>query len=122
MSQALRSIAFWTGIILLVVLSGLGLKSALDLDPAQTIGQQVATVTQYGYALAGAVGAAALVARQAWGAGFVWLWAGLVTLTGGLAPIVWAGSALVPGLVAGVACGAVAAIVVWLTTRRGVRE
>jgi hypothetical protein len=108
----------WVGIVLLVVLSGLGLQSALELDPALTIGQQVATVTQFGYALAGVVGAAALVGRRTWGLAFVWLWAGLITLTGGLAPIVWAGSTLVAGLVAGVACGAMAAVVVSLTTRR----
>lgn len=118
MSQALRSVGFWTGIILLVVLSGLGLRSALDLDPAETIGQEVATVTQFGYALAGALGAGALVARRTWARWLVWLWAGLITLTGGLAPTVWAGSAPAVGIVAGVACGAVAGAVVWLTTRR----
>lgn len=120
MSQALRSVGLWTGIILLVVLSGLGLQSALDLDPAETVGQQVATVSQFGYALAGALGAGALVGRRSWARWLVWLWAGLITLTGGLAPIVWAGSAPAAGLVAGVACGAVAGAVVWLTTRRPV--
>ena len=118
MSQAVRSVGLWTGIILLVVLSGLGLESALDLDPAETVGQQVATVSQFGYALAGALGAGALVGRRSWARWLVWLWAGLITLTGGLAPIVWAGSAPAAGLVAGVACGAVAGAVVWLTTRR----
>ena len=120
MSQAVRPVGVWTGIILLVVLSGLGLQSALDLDPAETVGQQVATVSQFGYALAGALGAGALVGRRSWARWLVWLWAGLITLTGGLAPIVWAGSAPAAGLVAGVACGAVAGAVVWLTTRRPV--
>jgi hypothetical protein len=118
MSQVMRSIAFWTGIILLVVLSALGLQSALELDPAETAGQQVATATQFGYALAGVVGAGALVRRRPWALGVVWLWAGLLTLTGGLAPIVWGGSALAAGLAAGLASGAMAALVIWMTTRR----
>jgi hypothetical protein len=40
MSRAMRSIAFWAGVALLVVLSALGLQSAVDLDPARTIGRR----------------------------------------------------------------------------------
>ncbi len=118
MSQGIRSIAFWAGIGLLVVLSALGLQSALDLDGAQNAGQQVATATQFGYAVAGVVGAGALVRRLPWALGVVWLWAGLVTLTGGLAPVVWGGSGLAAGLAAGLLSSAMAALVIWLSTRR----
>jgi hypothetical protein len=118
-SYPLRSIAFWTGLALLLVLSGLGLQSALDLDPPATLGQRVATTTQFGYALAGALAAGALVGRRPWALRVVWVWAGLVTLTGALAPVVWAGSAPAAGVVAGVACGAMAGAVIWLITRRG---
>lgn len=117
MSRAMRSIAFWAGVALLVVLSALGLQSAVDLDPARTIGQRVATATQFGYALAGALAAGAVAGRRAWALAVVWLWAGLITLTAGLAPVVWGGAPPTAGLAAGAMIGAVAALVVWLTTR-----
>ena len=106
--------------VLLDVLSALGLQSATALDPAQTAVQQVATATQFGYALTGALGAGALLGRRLWAVPVLWVWAGLITLTGGLAPVVWGGSALTGGLVAGLAVGVTAALVVWLATRRAV--
>jgi hypothetical protein len=118
MSQRMRSIAFWTGITLLVVLSALGLQSAVALDAATTRGQQVATTAQFAYAGVGILAAVALVGRKAWALWAVWIWAGLITLTAGLVPVVWGGSAPTAGLVAGLAIGAIAALVVWLTTRR----
>jgi hypothetical protein len=118
MTPTLRSIAFWTGIILLVVVSGLGFQSAMALDPAQTVGQQVAMVTQFGYALTGTLAAVGLVGRRRWAAGLAWLWAGLITLTAALAPVVWGGSGVMAGLIAGVVTAIVAALIVWLTRAR----
>ncbi len=121
MSTAMRSIAHWTAIALLVVLSTLGLNSAVDvLDSASTLGQQAATATQFGYALAGLLAAGALLARRPWARRPLWLWAGLITLTGGMAPVVWAGAGLAAGFAAAAACAATAALVVWLATRQRV--
>jgi hypothetical protein len=118
MSLTTRSIEFWTGITLLIVLSSLGLQSAIELDPARTTGQLVATLTQFGYAVTGALAAGALLARRSWALGVVWLWAGLLTFTAGLVPVVWGGAAPMAGVVAGLAIGAIAVLVVWLTSRR----
>ncbi len=123
MSLEMRSIAHWAAIALLVVLSVLGLQSAVDeLDAASTLGQQAAIVSQFGYALAGLLAAGALLGRRAWARGLLWLWAGLVTLTGGMAPVVWGEAGLIVGLVAAVACAGIAACVLWLATRTPVRS
>lgn len=123
MSLAMRSVAHWAAIALLVGLSVLGLQSAVDeLDAAATLGQQAATATQFGYALAGLLAAAALLGRRAWARGPMWVWAGLITLTGGMAPVVWGGAGLIVGLVAAVACAGIAACVLWLASRTPVRS
>jgi len=122
MSQTMRSVAFWTAVTVLVGLSILGLYSAVEeLDSAKTLGQQAATATQFGYALAGFLSAAGLVGRRLWARWLLWFWAGLITLTGALAPVVWGGSAMTAGLAAGVASAAIAILVVWLATRAGKR-
>lgn len=114
-----RSIAHWAAIALVLALSALGLRSAVDeLDSAITLGQQLATATQFGYALVGLVAAGALLTRRSWGRRLLWLWAGLITLTGGMAPVVWGGSGLAAGFVAGVASGAIAGFVVWLASQQ----
>src|SRR5262245_8573439 len=115
----LRLIGFWAGIALLVAVSALGLKSAVDdLDAVATFGQQAVSATQFGYALGGFVAAGALLARRSWARKALLLWAGVLTLTGGLAPVVWGGTGISVGLVAGAATAAVAALVIWLASLR----
>jgi hypothetical protein len=119
MSTAARSIARWTAVALLVAISTLGLQSAVNvLGSAETLGQRVATAAQFGYALNGLLAAGALLGHRSWAPRPLWFWAALVTLTGGMAPVVWAGAGLGAGLAAGAATGATAGFVVWLATRR----
>ncbi|HEX6405918.1 MAG TPA: hypothetical protein VFZ90_01890 [Gemmatimonadales bacterium] len=114
----MRSVARWAAIALLVALSILGLQSAIEeLREATTLGQRADVAAQFGYALAGLVAAAALLRRRAWARGALWLWAGLVVLTGGMAPVVWGDTGLIVGLVAALACAGIAALVVWLATK-----
>jgi hypothetical protein len=119
MSTAMRSIARWAAVALLVAINGLGLQSAVDaLDSADTVGHQAAIATQFGYALTGLLAAGALLGRRSWANGPLWVWAGLVTLTGGMAPVVWGEAGMGAGLVAGAASAVIAALVVWLATRQ----
>jgi hypothetical protein len=114
-----RTVAYWIGSALLVAVSALGLWSSIESrDSITTTGQRVATFTQFGYALGGVAAAAGLVTRRAWARTVLWLWAALITLTGGLAPVVWAESGLGTGLAAGATSAAIAGLVVWLATRR----
>jgi hypothetical protein len=115
----LRLVAFWAGLALLLAVSVLGVLSALgSLDSMGTTGQQVATVTQFGYALTGVVAAGALLAGLPWARAVLWLWAVFVTVTGGLAPMVWGGAGPSAGLAAAATSAAIAALVAWLATRR----
>ena len=113
----IRLVAFWAGLALLLAVSVLGVSSALgSLDSITTTGQEVATVTQFGYALTGVVAAGALLAGRLWASAVLWLWAVFLTVTGGLAPMVWGGAGPTAGLAA--AAAAIAALVAWLATRR----
>ena len=115
----MRALAYWTGIVLLVVVGVLGLSSVQEsLDSIVTRGQLVATVTQVGYALAGFAAVWALIRRPTWAPALLWLWAALLTTTGGLAPMVWAGSGPGTGLAAAALSAAMAAVIAWLATRR----
>ena len=115
----MRSVLRWTGVALLVGLSALGAQSAIgELPSAESPGQQLATATQFGYALAGLLAAGALVGGRSWSHWPLRVWAGLITLTGGLAPVVWGGTALSVGLAGGVTGAAIAVLVVWLATRK----
>ena len=87
MSTVIRSIAHWTAVALVVAISVLGLQSAAQaFGAAETVGQQTAIATQFGYAFAGLLAAGALLSRRSWAHSTLWLWAGLVTVTAGMAP------------------------------------
>ncbi len=111
-------IAYWTAIVLLLALAALGLNGAIhELSSADTSGQQIATATQFGYAILGIVAAGALLTRRGWAQTTLWLWAGLITITGGLAPVVWGGAGVGAGLAAGVVSAAIGGFVIWLAGR-----
>jgi hypothetical protein len=115
----IRMIAFGAGLALLLAFSVLGAWSAVgSLDSMSTTGQQVATVTQFGYALTGVVAAGALLAGLRWASAVLCLWAVFLTVTGGLGPVVWGGAGPSAGLAAAAASAAIAALVAWLATRR----
>jgi hypothetical protein len=113
-----RTVAFWVGIILLLVLSASGFQSLTAFNAAATTGQKVTTATQLAYGLAGLLAAAGLLARRPWGRAAAWLWAALITLTAGLAPVVRGGAAPGLGLASALAVAALALLVMSLTARR----
>jgi hypothetical protein len=115
MTAAARRIAGWTGLVLLVVVSGLGVQAALgQLSEAASAGQWTCTWTQWAYAVAGFVAAVGLLLGKRWVWAALWIWAVCVIVTGGLAPLVWGGSSLPVCLAAGLAAAAIAAVVLLL--------
>lgn len=118
-THVIRVAAHWAGVTLLVVVSALGFWSAQgSIDSITTSGQLAGIITQFGYAFVGVVAAWALVSRRTWAAALLWVWAGLVSITGGLAPMVWGGTGPDIGLMAGATSAVVAGVVAWLATRR----
>jgi hypothetical protein len=118
MSVTARRVAGWTGVVLLVVVSLLGVQSAIgQLSEAATAGQWICTWTQWGYAVTGLVAAAGLLLRRSWHRPALWTWALCITITGGLAAVVWGGAGPLAGLAAGAATAAVAGAVMLLVNR-----
>jgi hypothetical protein len=118
MSVTARAVTGWVGIVFLIAVSLLGLQAAIgQLSDAATMGQWICTWTQWGYAVIGPVAAGGLLLRRSWHRPAFWIWTVLVTVTGGLAPVVWGGSGPLVGLAAGLASAAMAGVVVLLVNR-----
>ena len=101
---------------LLVLLLGLsaynGLYEGMNaVRTAAGTGMRVATVTQLLYGACSVLALLALAVRRAWVEPLLIGWGVAVTLTAGLAPIVYGGTAVWPGLAAGLAT----ALLAWLT-------
>ena len=119
MPIATRPIARWSALALLLVFSAMGFNSAIgELSSAGTTGQRIATATEFGNAVAGVVATGALWLRHRRARPVLWIWAGLITATGGMAPMVWGGAGPIAGLAAGVASALIAGLVMLLATRR----
>lgn len=108
----------WAAIFLLAAFGVLGLRGGVDeLDGARTLGQRVATATEFGYGLCGVLAAFALWRRLRWARLALLGFAVTVTLTSALAPVVWGGATLGAGAAAAVFGALIAAGVWWLATR-----
>jgi hypothetical protein len=102
-------------LVLLFLLSSLGFQGALGgVHSAETLGQQAHTAIQLAAAVAGMAAAVGLWAQRRWTHLPLLMWAILITLTGGLAPVIWGGAGWAAGLRAGAASAAIAGVVVWL--------
>jgi membrane-associated phospholipid phosphatase len=113
-----RQLAGWIGILLLVTVCLLGVQSAIgQMSDAATTSQWTCTWTQWVYAVAGIVAAAGFVMRRSWHRPVLWIWAVFVTITGGLAPVVWGGSPPMVALVAGLASATIAVVVILLISQ-----
>jgi hypothetical protein len=88
-----------------------------NLRAPGTPGQRVATVTQLVYAVCALLAIVALLGRSRYTVALLVVWDVAVTITAGMAPIVWGQTGLGPGLIAGAATGAVAALVTWGAVR-----
>jgi hypothetical protein len=92
----------------------LGVKEGLDgLRDAEGGGQRVAAVFQILYGLAAIMCLIALFARPRWARGAFGAWAFALTMTAGLAPVVWGGTAWWTGVLSGAIALLVAALVCW---------
>jgi hypothetical protein len=82
-----------------------------------TPGQRVATVAQLVYAVAALLAIVALLGRSRYTVALLVVWDVAVTITAGMAPIVWGQTGPGPGLVAAGATAVVAALVTWGAVR-----
>lgn len=110
-----RSAWFIAAFILLLLGGALGLYNGPgEVAGAQNGWQRMAALIEAGYGLFGLAGAGALWIGHRWTRPLLLGWAVLITLTGGLAPVVWGETSIGIGIGSGIASGLVALIVVWL--------
>ena len=102
-------------LVMLILLSSVGFQGALgDVRSAETLGQQAHTAIQLAAAVAGMVAAVGLWAQRRWVRLPLLMWALLITLSGGLAPVIWGGAGWGTGLGAAAGSAAIAGVIVWL--------
>ena len=113
-----RRLSLGTALLILVGLGYVGLRNGLaEWSHADTPGQRLASVTEALYGLLGLVAGVGLVTRRTWTVPVVIAWAVSVTMTAGLAPVVWGGAGLWAGVAAAAATALIASGVIWLARR-----
>ncbi|HTT69301.1 MAG TPA: hypothetical protein VMF70_14850 [Gemmatimonadales bacterium] len=101
-------------VLLLLVTAYLGLTGGLPLlREAHTAGQWAATATEIGYGVVAVLVLVAWASRHPWHGRLLLVWALALTVTGALAPVVWARTSLATGAVSGAGVGAVLALLLW---------
>lgn len=113
-----RSAWFIAAFVLLLLAGALGLwNGPREWGGAANHSQRLAAFIETGYGISGLVSAAALWFGHPKTMVPVWVWALLITLTGGLAPVVWGAAPVKIGLWSALASGIVALLVTWLASR-----
>jgi len=112
-----RSGWFIAGFILLLA-SSWGLRNGpREWSLAENTAERFASLIETCYGLLGLLTAAALYTGHPATRRLLLVWAGLITTTGGLAPVIWGGAPMLSGIAAGVASATMAGFVVWLGGR-----
>jgi hypothetical protein len=104
--------------IALLVASSIGIvNGAQEWSGAVTAGQKLATIAEFGYGILGPLGAIALYRGWTMQRPILLVWAALVGITAGLAPVVWGDQAGWTGLLSGIGAGLVGIAVIWMSNR-----
>jgi len=113
-----RRTGWFIAAFILLLVSTWGLRNGpREWTIATSRWERVAALAETGYGFLGLLAAAALYTGHAATRFLLIAWAGFVTATGALAPVVWGESPLTSGIAAGVISGAIAAFIVWLGLR-----
>ena len=114
-SPAVRRVVLAVALLLLLTLAWTGIHDGLDqLPQSQTVGQKAQTFTQVAYGLFALLTAVTTFWGRRWGRVSQASWVSFVTLCAGLASVVWGGTTLGIGLLAGGATLLVALAITWL--------
>ena len=100
---------------ILVLLGALALRSAyFEWRDERTPVQLVAMLCELVYGACGVLAALALAMRSRWARPLLMTWAVFVTITAGLAPVVWGGAPAFAGVLSALAGSVIAVAVVFL--------
>lgn len=109
-----QTIRFVLVVVLLAAWAWLGIAEGLNgWQDAASPGQRVCAGSQILSGVAAITCLIALFAHPAWLRLACAIWAALLTITGGTAPVVWGGTPVWQGILAGAITALVAALVCW---------
>jgi len=109
------------GVIVLLWLAWTGLRGGItQWSEAHTTGQGIQTATQFAYGLFALLSVVTTFWATRWNLWMLAGWTVSATLAGGLAAVVWGGTSLLTGFVAGGAALVIAVGIAWLL-RAGAR-
>jgi len=114
MTVRTRRVLFGVGLVFALALAANGLLGGANQLPAsRTAGEHLQTYAQFAFGTCGVLLPVAILTRR-----FVRMavvcWTVALTVAGATAPVVWAGSSAIIGVVSGVASAAVALGIAWL--------
>ena len=113
-----RTIWFVAPLLMLLLCGALGLRNGpQELRIAATGGQQLAALSEVGYAVFGLLAALSFYRGHRSAMLLMVVWATLLTATGALAPVVWGGASVNIGIVSALGTAVVAALVLQLARR-----
>ena len=102
-------------IVLLLALAWLGIQGGVEAWPnAQSSGQKTQSAAQFTYGLLSLLVAASATRTNRFSRIVRWAWVAAVAIAAGLASVVWGETTWTIGLVAAVAVGGVALLILWL--------
>ncbi|MGH7649046.1 MAG: hypothetical protein ACREND_13080 [Gemmatimonadaceae bacterium] len=115
LGTTVRRILLGLGMVLVLAFAANGLYGGIgQLHEAVSRGERVQSYLQIALGVIGILVPIAIVAAWRSAGIIVVCWTVVVTLAGGMAPVVWARSPTRVGLIAGVACLVIALGIVWL--------
>src|SRR5262245_22498340 len=109
-----RRVALVCGIALLLGLAWVGVTGGMREFPAAVGGQRLQAAFQFIYGVLSLPAAFTPFARGPWVRVIEGAWVAAVTIAGALAPVVWGGSSILIGIVAGVSTLGIGVLIIWL--------
>jgi hypothetical protein len=102
LSTPVRRVLLVIGLAILLFLAWTGVSGGVtQFSESRTLGQRAQTVAQFAYGIFGCLSAVTLVWGRRWAPLMQGCWIGTLTMAAGLAAVVWGGTSVMIGLLAG---------------------
>jgi hypothetical protein len=109
-----RTVRLWAVVVLLLFCAYSGIVGGLDaLRSVSTPGQRIAGASQLVYGISAVAALLALLLRRRWSMPLLLVWGAALTLTGGMAPVVWGEQNALVGLLGAAVVAPIVGLVLW---------
>lgn len=108
------TVRLWAVVVLLLFCAYGGIVVGLDaLRSVSTPGQRIAGASQLVYGISAVAALLALLLRRRWSMPLLLVWGAALTLTGGMAPVVWGEQNALVGLLGAAVVAPIVGLVLW---------